>query len=61
MKGIGFDIVFENTDPDEEAFRATLASYPNIVIATTAVSECKDVEDGGGLQRIGTGEVAVNS
>jgi adenylate cyclase len=32
-KGVGFDIVFQNADEDEERFASTLEKYPNIVIA----------------------------
>lgn len=32
VKGIAFDIVFQNRDPDEDQFVKTLAKYPNIVI-----------------------------
>ncbi len=35
VKGIAFDIVFQNVDPDEEKFASTLTRYPNVVIATT--------------------------
>ncbi len=33
VKGIAFDIVFQNRDPDEEKFAETLKKYKNIVIA----------------------------
>ncbi len=32
-KGIAFDIIFQNRDPDEERFAQTLQKYDNIVIA----------------------------
>lgn len=35
MKGIAFDIVFQNRDPSEEAFAKIMERYKNIVIATT--------------------------
>jgi CHASE2 domain-containing sensor protein len=35
VKGIAFDIVFQNRDPDEEKFAETMKRYGNIVIATT--------------------------
>lgn len=35
VKGIAFDIVFQNRDPDEERFAETMKKYGNIVIATT--------------------------
>lgn len=35
VKGIAFDIVFQNKDPDEERFAETMKKYGNIVIATT--------------------------
>ena len=35
MKGIAFDIIFENGDKDEELFAKTLTKYKNIVIATS--------------------------
>lgn len=34
VKGIAFDIVFQNADPGEELFAKTLSKYPNIVLAT---------------------------
>jgi CHASE2 domain-containing sensor protein len=43
-RAIGFDIVFQNKDPDEGAFRDTLEKYKNIVIATTAVNTCSELE-----------------
>ncbi len=33
-KAIGFDIVFQNKDPDEEEFAKVLKKYANIVIST---------------------------
>lgn len=36
MKGIAFDIIFQNHDPDEQAFAQTLEKYDNIIIGTTA-------------------------
>ena len=33
MKGIAFDIIFQNADKDEQLFADTMAKYPNIVIA----------------------------
>lgn len=35
MKGIAFDIVFQNTDPDEALFAETLKKYKNVVIASS--------------------------
>jgi CHASE2 domain-containing sensor protein len=35
VKGIAFDIVFQNKDPDERVFAETLRQTPNVVIATT--------------------------
>lgn len=47
MKGIAFDIVFQNKDPDEEKFAETMKKYPNVVIATTTEEgECSKDEDG---------------
>jgi class 3 adenylate cyclase/CHASE2 domain-containing sensor protein len=34
VKAIGFDIVFQNKDPDEFSFAETLSQFSNIVIAT---------------------------
>lgn len=33
VKGIAFDIIFQNPDPEEEKFAETLAKYNNIVLA----------------------------
>jgi adenylate cyclase len=33
VKGIAFDIIFQNTDKDEVLFADTMAKYPNIVIS----------------------------
>jgi adenylate cyclase len=33
VKGVAFDIIFQNTDKDEVLFADTMAKYPNIVIA----------------------------
>ena len=35
VKGIAFDIVFQNKDPDEEKFALAMQKYGNIVIALT--------------------------
>lgn len=40
VRAIGFDIVFQNADSEEIAFRDALLKYPNTVIATTLVREC---------------------
>lgn len=36
VKGIAFDIIFQNKDPDEQLFADTLKKYGNIVIGTTS-------------------------
>ena len=33
-KAVGFDIIFENADKDEEVFANTLQKHRNVVIAT---------------------------
>ena len=35
VKGIAFDIVFQNKDSEESIFLRTLSTYKNIVLATT--------------------------
>jgi hypothetical protein len=35
VRGIAFDIVFQNPDPEEATFVTTLQRYPNIVIGTS--------------------------
>lgn len=39
VKGIGFDIIFQNSDPDERVFADTLRKYSNIVLATGYTEE----------------------
>lgn len=36
VKGIAFDIIFQNKDPDEQEFADILKKYKNIVIGTTS-------------------------
>lgn len=36
VKGIAFDIIFQNRDPDEQVFADILQKHDNIVIGTTA-------------------------
>lgn len=46
VKGIAFDIVFQNKDPDEEKFAETMKKYTNVVIATTTENgECSKDQD----------------
>lgn len=51
VKGIGFDIVFQNADPEEDAFAAVMSQYSNIVIATTRYNgeDCISDEMGSGM------------
>lgn len=48
VKGIAFDIVFQNADPDEDAFATVLKKYKNVVIASTYErgTVCKKDADG---------------
>ncbi len=57
MKGIAFDIVFQNADTErvqggttteEEEFAKTLIKYPNIVISTTESGDKKCFQDNTG-------------
>ena len=41
VKGIAFDIVFQNIDPTEDEFASVLSKYPNVVIATTTWEKMK--------------------
>jgi CHASE2 domain len=45
VKGIAFDIVFQNKDPGEKVFADTLTKYPNIVIATTVGDTTECIKD----------------
>lgn len=39
VEGIGFDILFQNGDPEEQIFADTMAKYENIVIASQYVED----------------------
>ncbi|NRH20884.1 adenylate/guanylate cyclase domain-containing protein [Candidatus Gracilibacteria bacterium] len=42
VKGIGFDIIFQNSDPDQNEFAKTLKKYKNIVIGASYYSANED-------------------
>lgn len=41
MKGVAFDIVFQNIDPEEQTFADILERSPNVVIATSRGEKMK--------------------
>jgi class 3 adenylate cyclase/CHASE2 domain-containing sensor protein len=45
VRGIGFDIIFQNKDPDEAEFAETLKQYKNIVIATDIPESSSCIKD----------------
>ncbi len=45
VKGIGFDIIFQNSDPDEQIFADTMRKYDNIVIASMRYDGGKCITD----------------
>jgi class 3 adenylate cyclase/CHASE2 domain-containing sensor protein len=45
VQGIGFDIIFQNKDPEEQEFLETLKQYPGVVIATDIPENPSCVKD----------------
>lgn len=44
VKGIGFDIIFQNSDPDQNEFARTMKKYKNIVIGASYQSAGEDTK-----------------